>query len=113
MTAKEKLGLVNLIIILIAFSFIFYSCTTKKSKPQGIRDAEYMAICQKMIERRVNYPKTLDHAILSTNVYRASNGNITVTAPFSAKNAFGVEIGAKARCVFTPSGENEITIIQD
>ena|SRR5690606_24568490 len=113
MTTKEKLGLVNLIIILIAFSFILYSCATKKSKPKGTRDAEYMTMCQKMIERQVSYPKTLDHAILSTSVYKAPNGNTVVTAPFSAKNAFGVEIGAKARCVFTPSGENEITIIQD
>lgn len=113
MTAKEKLGLVNLIIILIASSFILYSCATKKSKPKDTSDVEYMAACQKMIKQQANYPATVDHKHFSTSTYRAPNGNIVVTAPFSAKNAFGVEIGAKARCVFTPSGENEITIIQD
>ena len=39
--------------------------------------------------------------------------NTDQIAPFSAKNAFGVEVDAKARCVFASNGETEITIIQD
>lgn len=100
------------IILTVALIFIFVFILSKcKGEPEGTRDAEYMTMCQGMIERQVNYPRTLDHKILSTSVYRAPNGNVVVTAPFSAKNAFGVEMDAKARCVFTPNGESEITII--
>jgi hypothetical protein len=104
------------IILAVVFIFILVFILGKckgKSKPEDTSDVEYMAACQKMIKQQANYPATVDHKHFSTSAYRAPNGNIVVTAPFSAKNAFGVEVDAKARCVFASNGETEITIIQD
>lgn len=112
MTLKEKLGILNLVFILIVFSFILYKCATSEKKPKSevSRDVEYMTMCQKLIKQSANYPSTVDHKVFSTNVYHAPNGNVAVTAPFSVKNAFGVEMDHTARCIFPKDGKPEIVI---
>lgn len=111
MTFKEKLGIVNLVIILCALSFIVYKCSTREPKPEVKGDASYMTDCQNMIKRQAQYPSSVDHKILSTSVYHAPNGNVAVTAPFSAKNGLGMELEHTARCIFTKDGQQEISIV--
>ena len=53
------------------------------------------------------------HSFLGTSFYKASTtGNMVVTSGFDAKNAFGTEIGYRAKCYFQPgvaTGKVEIS----
>lgn len=109
--ARQILGVIAAIILIIGFSIILYTCTTSSSdKPEGKKDYEFMTECQNMIKRSVRYPSSVDHDGMDTIVKRVSNGNIVVLAPFSAKNAFGMESEHKAMCIFTTDGKSEISI---
>ena len=111
MTFKEKLGIVNLIVIVCALSLIVYKCSTKEAKPAVKSDASYMTDCQNMIKLEAKYPSSVDHKVFSTSVYHAPNGNVAVTAPFTAKNAYGMELEHTAKCIFTKHGQQEISIV--
>lgn len=111
MTLKEKLGIVNLVVIICAISFIVYQCSTRDPKPDVKSDASYMTDCQKLIKQQAKYPSSIDHKAFSTSVYHAPNGNVAVTAPFTAKNALGAELEHTARCIFTKDGHQEISIV--
>lgn len=111
MDVRQVLGLIVAIILIISISIILYTCASSSSdKPKGKKDYEFMTDCQNMIERSVRYPSSVDHDGMDTLVKRASNGNIVVIAPFSAKNAFGMESEHRAMCIFTLDGKAEISI---
>ena len=107
---KEKFGLVNLVVIICALSFVVYKCSTSEPKQKVKSDAAYMTDCQNMIKREAKYPSSIDHKPFSTSVHRAPNGNIAVIAPFTAKNGFGLELEHTAKCIFTKDGQQEISI---
>lgn len=108
---KKIAGWIVLIIPLVVITMALYSCVTSSSdKPKGKKDYEFMTDCQNMIERSVRYPSSVNHGVMATVVHRAPNGNIAVMAPFSAKNAFGMESQHRARCIFTPDGSSEISM---
>lgn len=119
-------------LLVILFGFLVYKCVSPSrevdesigkaanlqeinnvdvvEKRKGVADSEYMTQCQKAIERQANHPSTVKHHRFSTSVYHAPNGNVSVTAPFSAKNSYGLETERKARCIFPVKGEPEISI---
>ena len=77
-------------------------------------EAEARKACEDLIRQSATIPTSVKvHSFLGTSVYKApSTGNVVVTSDFDAKNAFGTEIGYRAKCYFKPgvaAGEVEIS----
>lgn len=77
-------------------------------------EAEARSACEDLIRQSATIPTSVKvHSFLGTSVYKApSTGNVVVTSDFDAKNAFGTEIGYRAKCYFKPGvtpGEVEIS----
>ena len=77
-------------------------------------EAEARRACEELIRQSASIPTSVKvHSFLGTSVYKApSTGNVVVTSDFDAKNAFGTEIGYRAKCYFKPgiaTGEVEIS----
>lgn len=69
--------------------------------------------CQQLVKSSSKYPSSVNFKILDTSGFTAkTTGNVVINIGFDAKNDFGVDVSAKARCVFTTDGESEITITQ-
>jgi hypothetical protein len=67
-------------------------------------EADARSACEDLIRRSATIPTTVKvHSFLGTSVYKApTTGNVVVTSDFDAKNAFGTEIGYRAKCYFEP-----------
>jgi hypothetical protein len=77
-------------------------------------DTEATSACADLIRQNATIPTSVRvHSFLGTSVSKApSTGNVVVTSDFDAKNAFGTEIGYRAKCYFKPgvaTGEIEIS----
>ena len=77
-------------------------------------EAEARNACEDLIRQSATIPTSVKvHSFLGTSVYKApSTGNVVVTSDFDAKNAFGTEIGYRAKCYFQPgiaTGKVEIS----
>jgi len=77
-------------------------------------EAEARRACEDLIRQNATIPTSVKvHSFLGTSVYKApSTGNVVVTSDFDAKNAFGTEIGYRAKCYFQPgvaTGKVEIS----
>lgn len=77
-------------------------------------EAEARRACEDLIRQNATIPTSVKvHSFLGTSVYKApSTGNVVVTSDFDAKNAFGTEIGYRAKCYFQPgvaAGKVEIS----
>lgn len=77
-------------------------------------EAEARSACEELIRQSASIPTSVKvHSFLGTSVYKApSTGNVVVTSDFDAKNAFGTEIGYRAKCYFEPgvaTGKVEIS----
>jgi hypothetical protein len=77
-------------------------------------EAEARSACENLIRQSATIPTSVKvHSFLGTSVYKApSTGNVVVTSDFDAKNAFGTEIGYRAKCYFQPgvaTGKVEIS----
>ncbi|KKW75752.1 hypothetical protein AAV97_18375 [Acinetobacter sp. Ag2] len=69
--------------------------------------------CQKMIKNNAKYPSSVNFKLLDSTGFTAkTTGNVVVLIGFEAKNALGAILPAKAKCIFTPEGESEITYIE-
>lgn len=110
LNSKQKLGAVNLVIILLVISFTLYKCLSSKSEERGKSEYTYILDCKKLAEHQARHPSTVKHKMSEDSFYQAKNGNIAVTIGFSAKNSFGAEIDHTARCIFPVTGNPEIVI---
>jgi len=77
-------------------------------------EAEARNACEDLIRQSATIPTSVKvHSFLGTSVHKApSTGNVVVTSDFDAKNAFGTEIGYRAKCYFEPgvaTGKVEIS----
>lgn len=77
-------------------------------------EGEARSACADLIRQSATIPTSVRvHSFLGTSVYKApSTGNVVVTSDFNAKNAFGTEIGYRAKCYFEPgiaTGKIEIS----
>ncbi|MFW1645009.1 hypothetical protein [Acinetobacter guillouiae] len=69
--------------------------------------------CQKMIKNNAKYPSSVNFKLLDSTGFTAkANGNVVILIGFEAKNALGAILPAKAKCIFTPDGESEISFIE-
>jgi hypothetical protein len=70
-----------------------------------------LTACVDGVKKRLNFPGTMDRSWFTSNVRQApTTGNWVAEFEFTAKNAFGAELPAKARCVVEPDGKLEVTI---
>lgn len=113
MTGKEKLGLINLsIIVVVVIAIIAFKCSGSNSaNSSGEKsNSDYLLDCQKMIQREAVNPDSVNLKTYSSSVKKAPSGNTAVILSFSAKNALGAEIEHSAFCIFSTDGSAEIRI---
>ena len=74
--------------------------------------SEATKLCEGLIKRNANYPSTVGVNLYSVGYRKFETlGNVHVTMNFKAKNAFGLTLKYKAKCIFKPGDPNgEITI---
>ena len=77
---------------------------SKNAKTAGISDVTAITACEDSVKSQLNFPSTFDRDVLNTSVYRAPTGNIAVMFTFQAKNALGVELPQRAKCVIDDTG---------
>ena len=85
---------------------------SESQKAWGVTEAR--RACEDLIRQNATIPTSVKvHSFLGTKVYKApATGNVVVTSDFDAKNAFGTEIGYRAKCYFQPgvaTGKVEIS----
>lgn len=70
--------------------------------------------CKGLIETKVVNPGTLNfHDILDVSYYKAeTTGGVRLVLGFDAKNKLGLSQDYRATCIFSSSGEGEVTISQ-
>lgn len=69
-------------------------------------------LCEGLIKRSANYPSTVKVNFYNVGYRKFETlGNVHVSMNFKAKNAFGLELKYRAKCIFKPGNPNgEITI---
>ncbi|MBV2144248.1 hypothetical protein KUG47_12160 [Falsochrobactrum sp. TDYN1] len=78
--------------------------TSIKERTVSITDHEAIQQCEAAVVRMLKFPSSFDKGWFSSNVQRASQGNVVVTFDFSAKNGLGIDLPQGARCVFDDRG---------
>ncbi|MBT0626056.1 hypothetical protein KIH32_19255 [Pseudomonas fluorescens] len=75
---------------------------------------EAIKLCKGLIERQVVNSRTIEfHDFLDMSYYKAeTTGNVRLALGFEAKNKLGQTQGYKAVCIFSSSGEREVTLSQ-
>lgn len=111
MNAKEKIGLINgVVIILVIVAVIVFKCTGSKAEHSQTRsDTDYMWDCQQMIKRE-SRQNQIDFKTLTSDVQHAQNGNVVVMMPFKLMNSSEGVLEYQARCLFPHDGPEEIRI---
>lgn len=85
---------------------------SQQEKSANFSRTQLIERCTEATKTRLNFPSTLDQNIWSVSARQSPyQGNWVVEFDFKAKNAFGMELPASARCITTPEGEMEITIV--
>jgi hypothetical protein len=85
----------------------------KSQTEKAISQDEAFDRCKKLVKANATYPSSVDFKLLDTSGFQAkTTGNVVVNLGFKAKNGFGVELDAQARCVFTPDGQGEVTFTE-
>ena len=70
--------------------------------------------CRQLIKANTKYPSSVNFKLLDSSGFTAkTTGNVVVVLGFEAKNSFGADMPAKAKCIFTPDGEKEINITEE
>lgn len=77
---------------------------SKNAQTAAISDTAAVRACEDSVKAQLNFPSTFDRDLLNTSVYRPDGGNIAVMFTFQAKNALGVELPQRARCVLDDQG---------
>ena len=78
---------------------------TEFEKAKSISDSQAIQMCLTKIKQRLNFPSTFESSWYNKGTYRSqSNSTVTVTIDFSAKNGFGLELPASAKCVVSQNG---------
>ena len=71
-------------------------------------------LCEKLIERSVNYPSTLGVNNWDFGFKKFEPlGNVKVWMNFKAKNAFGLELKYTATCTFEPGNPNGEIVVKE
>ena len=79
--------------------------------PAAYPEVQSRRVCEQGIKTHVVHPSTLDiHHFIGYATKVHNNGNRTVIQEFSAKNAFGLKLKYRARCLIQPDSTLGITI---
>lgn len=86
--------------------------TITSNKDRAITKSEAIEECKKLIIPNLTNKGTADFDEIIGNSYNLNtkNGNVALTLDFSAKNSLGIEQSFKAKCIFGPDGQTEISI---
>lgn len=85
---------------------------TAESDMLSSNAGEYMLACEGLIKEDLENPSSFDYELLDTNTFKGSSGNMVVEIPFIAIDDDGEDLDLHARCVFSTTGENEVTITE-
>ncbi len=78
---------------------------TEFEKAKSISDSQAIQMCLTKVKQRLNFPSTFESSWYNKGIYRSqSNSTVTVTIDFTAKNGFGLELPASAKCEVSQSG---------
>lgn len=77
---------------------------SNNAKTAAISDVNAISACEEGVRSQLNFPSTFDRDLLNTSVHRSPSGNIAVQFTFQAKNALGVELPQRGRCVIDDTG---------
>lgn len=67
--------------------------------------------CKTLIKLKAELPASVKYGKIETSKYDM-NGNVIVKVPFSVQNYLGAELPYVAKCLFTPDGKEEFSIIE-
>ena len=85
---------------------------SQQEKSANFSRTQLIERCTEATRVRLNFPSTMDRNIWSISARQSPyQGNWVVEFDFKASNAFGMELPASARCITTPEGEMDITIV--
>ena len=88
-------------------------CGSEPSR-QVFGKAQAGKLCEKLIERSVNYPSTLGVNNWDFGFKKFEPlGNVKVWMNFKAKNAFGLELKYTATCTFEPGNPNGEIVVKE
>ncbi|MNS07281.1 hypothetical protein D3C72_387200 [compost metagenome] len=88
------------------------SVASQTQKSSRFTRSELVGLCTQSVQSQLNFPSTFDQGIWTISSRQAPyTGNWVVEFDFKAKNAFGLELPASARCITTPEGAAEVTIL--
>lgn len=84
---------------------------SQQQKSANFSRTELIERCTEATKRQLNFPSTMDRNIWSISAQHSPyQGNWVVEFDFHAKNAFGMDLPASARCVTTPEGQMDISV---
>lgn len=73
-------------------------------KTSSVSDSKLIQSCVSMVQTALPFPSTFQRSGDGAEVYRAPQGNLVVTFNFTAKNAIGIDVPQRGRCVTDDRG---------
>lgn len=84
---------------------------SQTQKGAAIGKAGAIQRCTTAVQRKLQFPSSMDSSWFGTTARQApTTGNWVVEYEFTAKNGFGIELPAKARCIIEADDRTEVTI---
>lgn len=85
----------------------------KAQSEKAMSEQQALQQCRELVRNGAKYPNSVDFKVLDTSLRTSkTHGNVIVTVGFTAKNSLGVELPVKAKCLFTPEGQAEVTYFE-
>lgn len=86
--------------------------STEAEKGARFSSAALIERCTNEVRARLNIPASFDPSIWSISDRQGTSGNRVVEFNFKAKNAYGMQLPASARCIMTTAGVFEVTVVE-
>ncbi|MVB04192.1 hypothetical protein GN325_20725 [Agrobacterium vitis] len=80
------------------------NAVSNQTKTARLNDVALIEACELAVRQSLRFPSSLDKSWFTTRVERAQGGNVAVTFDFSAKNALGLSLPQRARCITDDRG---------
>lgn len=70
----------------------------------------YTLACEELTKAKVEYPSSYKSIKPDVTAFKGSSGNMIVEIPFTSLNTYGADLPMLSRCIFSTSGETEVSI---
>ena len=70
----------------------------------------YTLACEELTKTKVEYPSSYKSIKPDITAFKGSSGNMIVEIPFTSLNAYGADLPMLSRCIFSTSGETEVSM---